>query len=67
MFVISLTCNRVVKDDVISSTLECWLAECRGEVELLTAVVDLVDGPQDAHLVAGSVEPVVAAVQSSRS
>ena len=45
-------------------TLEERLAECCGEVELLTAVMDLVDCPEDCHLVTGSVEPVVATVQS---
>ena len=38
------------------------MAEGRGEVELLAAVVDLVDGPEDPDLVAGAVEPVVAQV-----
>ena len=45
-------------------TLEERLAECCGEVELLTAVMELVDCPEDCHLVTGSVEPVVATVQS---
>ena len=44
--------------------MEERLAECCGEVELLTAVMDLVDSPEDCHLVTGSVEPVVATVQS---
>ena len=42
--------------------MEDWLAEGRGEVELLAAVVDLVDGPEHPDLVTGAVEPVVAAV-----
>ena len=36
------------------------MAEGRGEVELLAAVVDLVDGPEHPDLVAGAGEPVVA-------
>ena len=48
-------------------TLEERLAECCGEVELLTAVMDLVNSPEDCHLVTGPVEPVVATVQSQSS
>ena len=40
------------------------MAEGRGEVELLAAVMNLMDGPQDSHLVTGSVEPIVTTVQS---
>ena len=38
-----------------------------GEVEVLTAVMDLVHCPESSHLVAGPVEPVVAAVQQDGS
>jgi len=52
----------------LEKSLENWLAEGGGQVEFFTAMMDLVDRPEQSYLMACSMEPVVAKIyQDSRS
>merc|ERR1719249_8046 len=60
-------CRQVEPVSELEESLEERLSECCCQIELLTAVMNLMYSPQNPHLMTCTVEPVISKVNEDRS